>query len=518
MSKKNDPFIFHKHIRSKILSFMILTHFKYENTIAIVNDKEALSLFNKIVFDDAFHKFSDIKSRFTFENIKNINLLNNIKNYYNSLYYDYSLNYGSLIKNKEEYNNWLDEIVKTTISDLERQKLMIHKTPLKLVNEILDQLPQQIWKDHTKTWFDPCCGTGEFIVQVARRLLKNLPQPYNNLKHIIENMLYFNDINPNMIEITKYRLDFELRYNYNSYCNNFIEVDLMGKKFDVILGNPPYQEDKSNNKLYPKFYKKSLDILNDDGYLCMITPVAIIKAFTGGQNANQHFDRLENKSIRFINFNINHYFDVGVKVCFFLLRNSAQFNNIVPAILESGDQIDVDLENTIPLNNRSNLEEIIFNKIFSSSSNQFKLSHAVAGKRFELDEGGPYMGIENINSKGELIYRFGNKVKDWCFFDHKKIIVRIFGEQIVYDVEGKMISIKNNVMSCLVSDDEILLLKSLFNSNIYKFYLIMTNEKRSPYVSFISNIRKIDKKYTGNVYEYFGLTEEEIDYIEKEIK
>ena len=48
-------------------------------------------------------------------------------------------------------------------------------------------------------------------------------------------------------------------------------------KFDVIVGNPPYNDDGNNENgsgrsIWPKFLKKSLDFLKEDGYLSLIHP------------------------------------------------------------------------------------------------------------------------------------------------------------------------------------------------------------------------------------------------------
>lgn len=45
-------------------------------------------------------------------------------------------------------------------------------TPIALVNEILDKLPAEVWLDSEKTWFDPACGNGNFLVEVKRRLME----------------------------------------------------------------------------------------------------------------------------------------------------------------------------------------------------------------------------------------------------------------------------------------------------------------------------------------------------------
>lgn len=44
-------------------------------------------------------------------------------------------------------------------------------TPLWLVNQMLDKLPSEVWKEG-KTFCDPACGNGNFLVEVLKRKLK----------------------------------------------------------------------------------------------------------------------------------------------------------------------------------------------------------------------------------------------------------------------------------------------------------------------------------------------------------
>ena len=67
-------------------------------------------------------------------------------------------------------------------------------TPPELVNEILDQLPPEIWSDPSKTWLDNSCGAGAFLVEVKRRLMTGLaecqPDPVARERHILEHQIY----------------------------------------------------------------------------------------------------------------------------------------------------------------------------------------------------------------------------------------------------------------------------------------------------------------------------------------
>ena len=46
-------------------------------------------------------------------------------------------------------------------------------TPESLVEEMLDKLPQEVFKSETTTFLDPCFGTGSFLKGVVLRLSAN---------------------------------------------------------------------------------------------------------------------------------------------------------------------------------------------------------------------------------------------------------------------------------------------------------------------------------------------------------
>jgi type I restriction-modification system DNA methylase subunit len=45
-------------------------------------------------------------------------------------------------------------------------------TPDWLVEEMLDKLPEELFTDHSKTFIDPACGDGNFLIQVLDRKIK----------------------------------------------------------------------------------------------------------------------------------------------------------------------------------------------------------------------------------------------------------------------------------------------------------------------------------------------------------
>ena len=63
------------------------------------------------------------------------------------------------------------------MSGIERDKLRVKETaevftPTPLVQEMLDNLPQDLFEDPTKTFLDPSCGDGQFLSEVVIRKME----------------------------------------------------------------------------------------------------------------------------------------------------------------------------------------------------------------------------------------------------------------------------------------------------------------------------------------------------------
>ena len=65
-------------------------------------------------------------------------------------------------------------------------------TPLSCIEEMVKKLPCSFWKENIKI-LDPVCGNGNFHAVIYNKLIKNKISP----KIILENILYFNDIDIN---------------------------------------------------------------------------------------------------------------------------------------------------------------------------------------------------------------------------------------------------------------------------------------------------------------------------------
>lgn len=93
-------------------------------------------------------------------------------------------------------------------------------TPIELVLEILDQLPDQVWEDG-KTYLDPTCGNGQFLAAVL--IIKMELGHKNPLSTIYGADIMQDNVNEcrqRLIDIAKQYVDFNEDDAWEIVCNN----------------------------------------------------------------------------------------------------------------------------------------------------------------------------------------------------------------------------------------------------------------------------------------------------------
>lgn len=225
--------------------------------------------------------------------------------------------------NEREYN----PDILTCLANLSNDEVF---TPPKIVNQMLDMLPDEIWHDSKVTFLDPVCKSGVFLREIAKRLIEGLKEEIPDLQERIDHIFHKQIYGIAITELTslisrrslycskypnsKYSLSrFEniegnIRYKriehqwkndkcifcgapksvYNrgkdleTYAYEWIHTNEVEKifnmRFDVIIGNPPYQmnfgiegNNSSNAKsIYNLFIDNAIKL--NPKYLCMITP------------------------------------------------------------------------------------------------------------------------------------------------------------------------------------------------------------------------------------------------------
>lgn len=475
-------------------------------------------------------------------------------------------------------------------------------TPPQVVNRMLDMLPPELWSNPQATFLDPVCKTGVFLREVAKRLMVGLadriPDVQERVNHIMTCQLFglaiteltsllsrrsvycskwanskysvctaFADRQGN-IRYTPMQHTWEqgrCRYcgasqnvydrneGRETYAYQFIHTlnpeKIFDMKFDVIIGNPPYQleigieKDNYSIPLYHKFVEQAKKLCPK--YLTMIIPS---RWFAGGRGLDDfRKDMLSDNRLKVIvdypdaTECFTNGIDLSGGVCYFLWDKDYHGNCRVSSIQNGKEKSTMFrplLENNCDTFIRFNEAVPILHKIQSfkeKSFSQYVSPQTPFGiiSSFSKYQDVPFQGsVELLCVKGKkyIDKAYVTKNKQWIG-SYKIYISKSYGERGAYPYRFLAKPMIGYPDSCCTQtylmlgpfndEKECKNVISYIHTRFFRFCVMLKKNTQDAMRNVYSLVPLQDFSHPWTdemLYQKYGLTDEEIAFVESMIR
>ena len=398
------------------------------------------------------------------------------------------------------------------------------QTPKELAQEMINKLPEEIFISDKTTFLDPCFGSGTFLKEIALKLRK-----YGHSKENINSRLIGVEKSIRFIN----RIQQLKGFNPTLIHADFLEYDFKDMKFDVVVGNPPYNGDGGNStgKLWVKFVDFGIKLLKSKGKLLFVTP----NTWINGTSKN-YISFKENK-VLFAKFYEQNPFSsqIGTSTSYFVIEKSPSNGSKIPTQYQNRNNevtsFDLDYVNGTSIPSKiidprafSILEKVVDTQTplpirhDSRLHTQYKLKYftptptpTTSKKIFHSNKITHYFNFEDVKFTPQQIQEHEAL---------KVIIPKMAVSKTAFITKNQ--STTQDGRWILVKDrNEGKKIVKFIQSNLIQFVdrisRISQGSNNKLWTS-LKDIRNVDFKTDQDLYKYFNLTQDEIDLIESTIK
>ena len=398
-----------------------------------------------------------------------------------------------------------------------------------LVDEMLDQADPKVFESSSSTFMDPAMAGGQFIFKIIERLKKNGHSDENIKARVFgfeDNILYVDYV------AQKYFMEHGVEIPATLEVGGLKELQEVDMQFDLVATNPPYQHQSNSkgNKMWHRFIKGVSELVAPNGYLCMITPTSWVK---GGNNIgkwgvlNSLFAEKQLIVADMINAN-QHFPGIGVDIGWWVMRNQT-VSSASKFILNDGEFQTVISEETILSPNHNMKSNSIIDKVLSGTQKRvqvksFNNKGITDGESETMTEDfkSPHW-VMGSDKTGDLCIRYKKNFSrsDLSF---RKIVFPIQSRYWNPYFDGDGIGVMSQGFAISLDDGDTKEgAYSVFYSKLFRYICFNLQLLQNGFMktSMVRKLPKLDLTRTwteAEIYAHFNLTEEEIDYIEEQVK